>query len=323
MAVVTYRNRAVELQVNESVLQGLERTGEEIPSSCRSGACQCCLMRAVEGEPPSKSQAGLKDTLKCQEYFLACQCIPDGDMTVALPTDDALPLYRAQVLEKFPVSRDIVSVRLSCPEGMQCRPGQYIQVLQDGHIRSYSIASLPEQDGWLELHVRRITGGKLSNWFHDVCQPGMQCSIRGPFGSCFYIPDEAQDFPVLLVGTSSGLAPLEGVARDALARGHKGPIVLIHGAREKGGLYHQQELAQLQSEHNGFRYRTSVADSGDAATADIRVHAKNELNSLGARNARIFLCGAPGLVNEMKVGLFLAGAASANIHSDPFVISKG
>jgi ferredoxin-NADP reductase/ferredoxin len=323
MATVAYRNHAVELQDNESILQGLERTGEEIPSSCRSGACQCCLMRALEGIPPAKSQAGLKDTLKSQGYFLACQCIPTEDMTVALPTDDAVPLYTAEVLEKRVLSRDIVSVRLSCPEGLQCRPGQYIQVVHDGHIRSYSIASLPEQDGWLELHVRRIPGGKLSNWFHDTCQPGMQCRIRGPFGSCFYMPDETQNFPVLLVGTSSGLAPLEGVARDALARGHKGPIVLIHGALEKSGLYHEHELSQLQSENNGFRYRTSVADSGDAATADIRVHAKNELNSLGARNARIYLCGAPELVNEMKVGLFLAGAASANIHSDPFVMGKG
>lgn len=276
-------------------------------------------MRVIEGEPPAKSQAGLKDTLKSQGYFLACQCIPDGDLAVALPTDDAVPFYTTAVLEKFTLSRDIVSVRLSNPEGMQCRPGQYVQVALDGHIRSYSIASLPEQDGFLELHVKRIPGGRLSNWFHDVSQPGMQCRIRGPFGSCFYVPDGTQEFPVFLVGTSSGLAPLEGVARDALARGHKGPIVLIHGALEKGGLYHQAELSQLQSDNAGFRYRTSVADSGDAATADIRVHAKNELGNLGARNARVFLCGAPELVNEMKVGMFLAGAASANIHADPFV----
>jgi CDP-4-dehydro-6-deoxyglucose reductase len=323
MTTVTYRNQQVTLQDNETVLQGLERVGEEIPSSCRSGACQCCLMRATEGEPPAKSQAGLKDALKSQGYFLACQCHPAGDMTVALPTDDAVPQYTTEVLGKKALNGDVVSIRLSCPKEMSCRAGQYIQILQDGHIRSYSIASLPEQDGFLELHIRRVPGGRMSNWFHDVCEPGMSCNIRGPFGSCFYVPDAGQEFPVLLVGTSSGLAPLEGVARDALARGHKGQIVLIHGAREQGGLYHQDELARLQSDHAAFSYRTSIADSGDTDTADIRVFAKTALGNLDARNARIFLCGAPELVNEMKVGLFLAGAASANIHADPFVMGKG
>ena len=319
MAVVSYQKSKVVLQDNESVLQGLERLGEKIPSSCRSGACQCCLMRAVAGAVPAKSQEGLKETLKSQHYFLACQCVPTEDLAVTLPADDAVPVYTAQVISKKQLNEEITSIRLSCPAGFRCRPGQYIQVMQDSHIRSYSVASLPIEDGFLELHVRKIPGGSMSTWFHETCQPGMQCSFRGPFGSFFYVPDADRQFPILLVGTGSGLAPLEGIARDALQQEHEGPVVLIHGSLRESGLYHGNELTALQSANKAFSYRTSVVESGETESADIRQFAKSELTRLGAAGARIFLCGAPDLVNDLKVRLFLAGAASSHIHCDPFI----
>ena len=321
MPHVSFRDTKVALQDNESVLQALDRAGEAIPSSCRSGVCQCCLMQARSGVLPEKSQAGLKDTLKSQGYFLACQCYPAEDLVVALPAADAVPEFAVQVLSKQPLNEEIVSISLSLPAGLACKPGQYLQVLHDGLIRSYSVASLPEQDGCLEIHVRRIPGGVMSNWFHDSCEPGMELVIRGPFGSCFYVPDAIGDFPILLAGTSSGLAPLSGIARDALQQGHSGQIVLIHGALQRSGLYQVAELELLQECNANFTYLQSVMEDADPEKSDIRLLAREMLGHHGAGRARIFLCGAPDLVNDMKVRLFLAGAASTNIHADPFVTS--
>jgi ferredoxin-NADP reductase len=53
----------------------------------------------------------------------------------------------------------------------------------------------------------------------------------------------------VLAGTGTGLAPLLGIARDALARGHRGPIVLHHGARSRAGLYADAEVRELARRH--------------------------------------------------------------------------
>ncbi|MDX8407483.1 MAG: 2Fe-2S iron-sulfur cluster binding domain-containing protein, partial [Mariprofundaceae bacterium] len=82
----------------ESVLECMTRHGVMIPSSCQSGACQTCMIRALEGEPTAESQQGLKDTLRAQKYFLACVCRPSDDMTIGL--SDTGTRYQSRLSEE-------------------------------------------------------------------------------------------------------------------------------------------------------------------------------------------------------------------------------
>jgi Flavodoxin reductases (ferredoxin-NADPH reductases) family 1 len=318
MSVVRFQDCEVELRPDETVLSGLERAGRKIPNSCRAGVCQSCLLQAVEGEPPAQSQRGLKPALALQGYFLACQCKPQGDLAVALPSS-VIPSYSTKVLERECAADDVVVLRLSVPSEFACRPGQYVHLEIDGLVRSYSVASLPERDGHIELHVRRVPGGRVSNWLHDAAEVGTECILRGPLGSCFYVPDEAREFPILLAGTSTGLAPLIGVARDALAQGHRGPLTLLHGARERAGLYFAEELRKLADTYDNFHYLQLAHEDGEAG--NIEAALKQHFRKHEAGKTRVFLCGAPDLVKRMKTQVFLLGAASSNIHSDPFVMA--
>ena len=112
------------------------------------------------------------------------------------------------------------------PEGsFDYQPGQYVQLRRpDGLARSYSLASLP-REGWLELHVRRVTDGRMSSWIFDELHVGGRLELRGPFGDCHYEPGRPEQ-PLLLAGLGTGLAPLYGIARDALESGHTGPVQL-------------------------------------------------------------------------------------------------
>jgi ferredoxin len=57
MALLTYRDRPIDLGPGETVLSALLREGIDAPNSCRAGVCQTCLHRAVEGE----LEAGLRE----------------------------------------------------------------------------------------------------------------------------------------------------------------------------------------------------------------------------------------------------------------------
>jgi CDP-4-dehydro-6-deoxyglucose reductase, E3 len=194
-----------------------------------------------------------------------------------------------------------------------------VTIIREGGLaRSYSIASLAD-DSDLELHVRRITGGKMSGWLHDEARIGDRVSVLGPSGECFYVPGK-EDQPILLVGTGTGLAPLYGILRDALRHGHRGPIHLFHGALHKGGLYLVEELRRLVQSHSHVVYTPTVLNSGgtdDLAIGPIdQVVLKRFPKLTGWRG---YVCGDPALVQSLKKKLFLSGMASREIFADAFL----
>lgn len=323
---VTYEGRTVVRSEGESVLEALLRAGEPIPNSCRSGACQSCMMQIVEGAPDPASQAGLKSALVAQNYFLPCRSRAAGDLVVRLPSEgDSLA---ATLRERRSLSPSVAAVWIAVSGSLSdFRPGQYVNLVrEDGLVRSYSIANRPEQDGALELHIRREPYGQMSNWLHEA-PLGSALRVRGPAGECFYTTScEQADFPMLLAGTGTGLAPLLGVVRDALAHGHRGPVWLMHGARERAGLYYADQLRALAAAHPNLTVRFSVTDpaacDGDITDAPVQACVAERLKETGVADTRVFVCGAPDLVKDLKKQCFLAGVPSRQIHSDPFLVAE-
>ena len=307
---------------NESVLDGLTRQGVAIPSSCRSGICQSCLLRAVRGRPPAEAQKGIKESLRERHYFLACACKPGEDMEVALPSDDDLPRIAAQVTGKDRLNHDIIRFRLRVPQSFSYRAGQFINIHHGGSVRSYSLASIPRGEPFLELHVQRLPGGRMSGWLHEECEVGDTLSLQGPLGDCYYTQTDAEQ-PLLLIGTGSGLAPLWGIARQALAQGHRGPIHLFHGSRSAAGLYLSDALHALAHTHANFHYTPCV--SGAEAPNNVTRGRANEIALARfpqLKGWQVFLCGNSAMVKQTKTKAFLGGAALKDIHADPFEFSS-
>jgi ferredoxin-NADP reductase len=317
----------VKLEPGETVLTGLLRHGIAVPNSCRAGACQTCLMQATDGAVPAAAQRGLKDAAKARGLFMACAAVPERDLAIRF-VDDAVTRVRAIVRSVEHVGAAVARVRLATDGPFDYFPGQFANVVRpaDGLIRSYSLASLNAADdatpgdAFLELHVRKVPGGQMSAWLHDDARPGDEVELRGPAGDCFYVPGRPEQ-PILLIGTGTGLAPLWAIARDALRRGHAGPVRLYHGAMNAGGLYYRDELMRLATARPAFAYVPCVRD-GDGAPDGLRVGAIDsvvltDLPKLAGW--RVFLCGAPALVNALRKRVYLAGAKMTDIHADAFV----
>jgi NAD(P)H-flavin reductase len=315
---VAFGGRAYECRQSETVLEALLRHNLDVPYSCKKGVCLCCMLRVTEGAIPEQAQVGIRDTLRAQGYFLPCVCPADHDLAVA-SADEAALFSRAVVSEVFPLAPDIKGVRLTPATELYYHAGQFINLRRaDGLTRSYSLASVPSLDSHLELHVKRLPGGAMSNWIFDELQAGEVVELQGPNGSCFYAPGGG-DRNVVLIGTGTGLAPLFGIARDALHDGHQGEIRLYHGSRHADGLYLGQQLRDLAARHANFHYVPclSGADVPSGVRAGrVAAAAFADLGEL--TDWRVFICGAPPMVEEAKKAAYLAGAAIADIHADPF-----
>jgi CDP-4-dehydro-6-deoxyglucose reductase len=124
-----------------------------------------------------------------------------------------------------------------------------------------------------------------------------------------------EDQPLLLAGTGTGLAPLYGIAREAVAQGHRGPIDLFHGVLNAAGFYLGKELAALAAAAPNFTYtQATLVDDGPLDAVIL-----GRFPVLKGR--RSFLCGDPTLVQALRKKLFLAGAALNDIHADAFLPS--
>jgi len=273
-------------------------------------------MRATQGQVPARSQAGLKDSWKAQGYFLPCVCHPEADISLNGVGEDAQ--LGATVTRLDMLSPDVLRARIHCDAPISFRAGQYVTIMREGLARSYSIASLPEE-GELELHVRRISGGKMSGWLHDQARVGDRVTVLGPSGECFYVPGK-EDQPILLVGTGTGLAPLYGILKDALQHGHRGPIHLFHGALHQGGLYLVEELRRLVRRHAQIEYTPAVLNGSDAEGIAIGAIDQVVLRRFPKLSGwRGYICGDPAIVRLLKKKLFLSGMASRDIYSDAFL----
>ncbi|MSO71023.1 MAG: 2Fe-2S iron-sulfur cluster binding domain-containing protein [Alphaproteobacteria bacterium] len=131
------------LAPDETVLAALLRHGLNPPHSCGRGTCLSCLLRAESGPVPEAAQAGLRATLRAQNYFLACQCIPTAPLAVASADTDNL--YRpARVVAAEKPSPDVTRLFLEPSEPFDYRAGQFVNLRRvDGLTRSYSLASVP------------------------------------------------------------------------------------------------------------------------------------------------------------------------------------
>lgn len=308
-------------QLGESVLDALLRENINLPFACKKGTCHSCMIRSTDVTPPKAAQSGLKNTLINQNYFLACQCYPEQDMHLKLP--DQSDFYRmGTVVVNELLNRNTILLVIAFEDAFEFNAGQFVNLQRsDSLTRSYSIANIPQQSNTLEFHIRRLPGGKFSEWLHDEVSVGDSIAVSEPRGHCFYLP-ERHDQGILLVGTGTGLAPLAGILTDALANGHSGPIHLFHGSRELEDLYRINEMRQLAEQHSNFYYTPCLSGSvvSDGFTAG-RVNDVVFSQFTDLKSWRIFLCGHPEMVSQMKKQAFLNGAAIADIYTDAFIIS--
>lgn len=308
---IQYKGETYLVDNKKSLLESLEGLHLDLASSCRSGTCQTCKMKVVSGKIPEKAQAGLRPTEQAMGYFLPCVCYPEDDLIITDIFDAAH--YQVKVLSLQLLNDEVMEVHLEMPWSFSYQPGQYIHVFHEsGLSRSYSLASVPGIDNDLILHVKKVPEGIVSSWMHSL-KTGTTLRIAGPYGDCFY-HDSMKDKPLLLMATSTGLAPLYGILRKALLAEHKGDIWVFHGVEKASQIYYEEKLRGVEGIHY-FPCLTSE-DKPGYERGFVTDSALSKVKSI--KECVAFLSGAPVMVNSASMKLFLAGMSMNAIYKDPF-----
>lgn len=306
---LTYEGAVYAVQAAETALDALLRGGANVPFSCRKGSCHTCLMRAIDGAPPLASQRGLSPELVDTGHFLPCLAVPTEALTLGA-ADRSVLFVPARVAEKQRVSPRVVRLLLEPEVSLGWVAGQYVNLrANNGLVRSYSIASIAREDYFLELHVGLVRGGALSGWVHQELRVGDTVELQGPFGACVY-REEFTTRRLLMLATGTGIAPILGIVRDALARRHEAPIEVVHAVAAPEEAYAHALLEALANTHTNVHF-TQLLEHDDpvAACFDPRPD---------LRGAVLYLCGNPEMVYGARVRAIASGVHRREILADPF-----
>ncbi len=333
MPKVTYKEKVFECDADKPLLDSISEQGTFMPYSCKGGFCHACMVKAAKGTPPAASQEGLSDTLKEQGCFLPCICKPTEDMVIEDITSENViteakvevsdfSTYSVMVVGKDWLNDDIVRICLEKPDGFRYKAGQFVNIVhpETGSRRSYSLASIPCEN-FMELHVRRVPDGEISNWLCDAIQIGYEITIEGPVGECYYQQGKPEQ-TIILAGVSTGLAPLYGIARDALESHHTGDIYLFHASLDASGLYYQDELNTMVNDDPNLKYipcvlRGDAPENGKQGAIDQLI-----IDTLGnCDGMAAYLCGDGTIVEAMRRSIIADGIDQNEIYADAFTAS--
>ena len=322
MPIIQYKNHSYDCAPEETVLQAFLRHGIDIPFSCKNGICHVCLMRAIDhqGSLPEKAQKGLKQRLIDKQYFKACCCQPQSDMQVEAPRPADM-LTHGVIAKKQMLSDDVCRFLIEPATDIYYHPGQFINLQrEDGEMRSYSLCSVPREDYFLEIHVKRVENGLFSHWMFNVLNEGDEIEFQGPNGDNFYKTSDVPKQNLLLIATGTGLSPLSGIVRDALLSDHQGDIYLYHGSHDQQGLYLHEKMLQLAKKYPQFHYIPCV--SGEDISGSLFCFGRaNEVafsEHKDLQHWQVYLCGQPNMVEQAMEQANNLGAEKENVFSDPF-----
>lgn len=169
----------LEVRPQESLLDACLRSTVEVPFSCRSGSCQTCLLKSLQGAVPVQSQRGLGSDLLSQGYLLACQCHPVGPMVLERPR--AADRVTSCVLTELAESGPFIYLRFETARVLPCQPGQHL-VLQVGgqSLGLIEITACMPETYMLEALWRPVPGEARPDWLDQGDRFGMELSVRGP-----------------------------------------------------------------------------------------------------------------------------------------------
>ncbi|MFG2969551.1 MULTISPECIES: 2Fe-2S iron-sulfur cluster-binding protein [unclassified Streptomyces] len=129
--------------------------------------------------------------------------------------------------------------------------GQFcvFRVRVDGRdlLRSYSMSSAPESDTELTTTVKRVPGGRVSNWLLDRVGEGDELELTEPRGKFCLRPAGT---PLLGFSGGSGVTPILSLAKSTLA-GTGRSVRLLCADRDRDAAIFRSVLEELSARYPG------------------------------------------------------------------------
>ena len=311
----------------DSLVDAALSAGITLPHSCKTGRCSTCKCKVLQGATTAlQGETGLTDAERTEGWILSCVRSAQSDVilevedlgNVVLPPSKTFPC-RISSIDRL--ASDVVRVMLRLPPTADFRaiPGQYIDVIGPGGIRrSYSLANANTADKTLELHIRAVEGGVMSDYWFKQAKTNDLLRLNGPLGTFFL--RSLEHLHLVFLATGTGIAPVKAMLESLISiPPEQAPqsVSVFWGGRTVKDLYFDPQVVPA-----GHQF-VPVLSQSEVDWPGVSGYVQNALLATQPNLDRtvVYACGSDAMIRSAKASLLTAGLPDNRFFADAFVPS--
>ena len=242
--------------------------------------------------------------------------------------------HKLKVTEVKNEIAEAVSVSFEVPnelkENFKYHPGQYTTLklnINGEHVnRSYSFCSSPYMNEPLTIAVKRVAGGKGSNFINDNFKTGVEIEVMEPMGNFHSVISETNEKNYLLFGGGSGITPVMAILKSVLVQEPKSKVTLFYGNRNEESIIFKDKLEVLLTQYTDRLKVVHVLDSPVGSWSgytgsilkDVALKLLRENTNLNFQHAEFFICGPTPMMKNVEEALAVLQIPKEKVHIEYF-----
>ncbi|MBU0791845.1 MAG: 2Fe-2S iron-sulfur cluster binding domain-containing protein [Gammaproteobacteria bacterium] len=302
----------------KTILDSALEVGIALEHSCKTGTCGVCKAKVILSEGNELGESVL----------LTCQAMPSCDLTLHAEYYPELASIKcitapAKVNSILYESEDIITLELRLPpkNKFDFLPGQYLDLKYQGIARSYSIASIPNEKNTIELHFKRVLGGKMSEKIFSPIKENQLLQVEGPKGTFFF--HNKKTGPIIFIATGTGFAPVKAmISKLVKDQQLDRPIHIYWGNRSSDLFYDKPVLLNWSEQFDFIKPELCLSKAEENWFGRIG-YVQNCVieDEVSLCDAEVYACGSIEMIESAKSLLVSAGLDRDSFYSDAFVAS--
>jgi len=212
--------------------------------------------------------------------------------------------------------------------------GQYLTLIfrinGRRYIRPYSFSSCPGVDEFLEITIKRVNNGLISNHINDMVKVGDSIEVMPPMGD-FIFNNELGLTDIYFWGVGSGITPLISIIKYILSTTSDIHVHLNYGNRNHETTIFKSQIEKLKDNysdkltvrHFHTKLFTSEANPFLIQGRIDKLKAIQILeDKLNPKKCAHYICGPTGLKESVKEAILAKYGLLENIFSEDFELVK-
>ena len=307
----------------QTILDAAKSSNIAIEHSCKSGRCGVCIADVVQGDSVAVVFEEFMNHHNGQSsQILTCCRSPTSDLWLDLEDlgdIGSIPILTLPCrLDSIEYLNDDVArlyLRLPPNSSFEFVAGQYIDLIKGDIRRSYSIANSPGEDGRVELHIKKVNDGAMSNYIFSDAETNDLLRFEGPMGTFSYRPDDS-DY-IVLMATGTGISPIKAILESFEIQPPNKKIYVFWGGRYQKDLYLNFNAEVVEYNFIPVLSRMDIAGYYFGYVQDAVLGLGLKLSK-----ATVYACGSAKMIESAGQLLVDNGLSPKKFHSDAFVSSN-
>jgi ring-1,2-phenylacetyl-CoA epoxidase subunit PaaE len=192
--------------------------------------------------------------------------------------------------------------------------------------RTFSISSIPNTDTFLTLTIKKIKGGKVTNYLAENLQVGDSLEVTAPSGQFYLNPEPAHQKHYVMIAGGSGTTPMHSMIGTILKVEPNSKITLLYANRTSNSIIFKEKFEQWTKEFptqlEVKHFLSGEENPQNAIKGYItRISLEEMVNQSGKNKLDFYLCGPEIMTNKLIEDLQYLGISKEKIHRELFLIT--